>query len=120
MSILKEGFGCNDEDLFEKCEFNMLTHKAIKLVNLDTAAPSIDTYYLFRRRICKDTTPNVHLITSSNIQRGTLSNVHLNRCHFRIAIFCKRQLRTKRSRMCMQTALTKVPAIVNSHSHMKI
>lgn len=25
----------------------------------------------------EDTTPNVHLKTSSNVQRGTLSNVHL-------------------------------------------
>lgn len=63
MSILKEGFGCSDEDLFEKCEFDMLTRKAIGLVNLDTAAPSIDTYYLFRRRICEyDTTHNVNLM----------------------------------------------------------
>lgn len=39
MSILKKGFGCSDEDLFEKCEFDMLTRKAIGLVNLDTSAP---------------------------------------------------------------------------------
>lgn len=25
MSILKEGFGCSDEDLFEKCEFGIAT-----------------------------------------------------------------------------------------------
>lgn len=63
MSILKEGFGCSDEDLFEKCEFDMLTRKAIGLVNLDTAAPSIDTYYLFRRRICEyDATHKVNLM----------------------------------------------------------
>ena len=28
MSVLKEGFGCSDEDLFEKCEFDLLTRKA--------------------------------------------------------------------------------------------
>src|SRR5690554_5719596 len=27
LSILKEGFGCSDEDLFEKCEFDLLTRK---------------------------------------------------------------------------------------------
>lgn len=53
MSILKEGFGCSDEDLFEKCEFDLLTRKALGLLMLGDAAPSIDTYYLFRRRICE-------------------------------------------------------------------
>ena len=52
MSILKEGFGCSDEDLFEKCEFDLLTRKALGLELLTDVAPSIDTYYLFRRRIC--------------------------------------------------------------------
>lgn len=32
MSILKEGFGCSDEDLFEKCEFDLLTRRALGLV----------------------------------------------------------------------------------------
>ena len=53
MSVLKEGFGCSDEDLFEKCDFDMLTRKALGLAHLDDAAPSIDTWYLFRRRICE-------------------------------------------------------------------
>jgi len=52
MSILKEGFGCSDEDLFEKCEFDLLTRKALGLEMLDDVTPSLDTYYLFRRRIC--------------------------------------------------------------------
>ena len=36
MSVLKEGFGCSDEDLFEKCEFDLLTRKALgmELLNL--------------------------------------------------------------------------------------
>ena len=53
MSILKEGYGCSDEDLFEKCEFDLLTRKALGLELLTDVAPSIDTYYLFRRRICE-------------------------------------------------------------------
>lgn len=52
MSILKEGFVCSDEDLFEKCEFDLLTRRALGLVSLDDVVPSLDTYYLFRRRIC--------------------------------------------------------------------
>ena len=53
MSILKEGYGCSDEDLFEKCEFDLLTRKALGLELLTDVTPSIDTYYLFRRRICE-------------------------------------------------------------------
>ena len=43
MSILKEGFGCSDEELFEKCEFDLLTRRALGLVNLDDKLPSLDT-----------------------------------------------------------------------------
>ena len=52
LSILKEGFGCSDEDLFEKCEFDLLTRKALGLVQLGDKVVSLDTWYLFRRRIC--------------------------------------------------------------------
>lgn len=52
MSILKEGFGCSDENLFEKVEFDLLVRKALGLVNLDDVPPSLDTYYLFNRRLC--------------------------------------------------------------------
>ena len=51
MSILKEGFGCSDEDLFEKCEFDLLTRKSLGLELISDPAPSLDTWYLFRRRI---------------------------------------------------------------------
>ena len=53
MSVLKEGFGCSDEDLFEKCEFDLLTRKALGMELLTDVTPSIETYYLFRRRICE-------------------------------------------------------------------
>lgn len=53
MSVLKEGFGCSDEDLFEKCEFDLLTRKALGLISLSDVPPSLDTYYLFRRRLCE-------------------------------------------------------------------
>lgn len=52
MSILKEGFGCSDENLFEKIEFDLLVRKALGLTNLDDVPPSLDTYYLFNRRLC--------------------------------------------------------------------
>ena len=35
MSILKEGFGCSDEALFEKCEFDLLARKALGLEMLN-------------------------------------------------------------------------------------
>lgn len=52
MSILKEGFGCSDENLFERIEFDLLVRKALGLINLDDVPPSLDTYYLFNRRLC--------------------------------------------------------------------
>ena len=45
MSVLKEGFGCSDEDLFEKCEFDLLARKALGMELLTDVTPSIDTYY---------------------------------------------------------------------------
>ncbi len=51
MSIPKEGFGCSDEDLFEKCEFDLLARRALGLEMLDDKLPSLDTYYLFGRRL---------------------------------------------------------------------
>lgn len=53
MSVLKEGIGCSDEDLFEKCEFDLLIRKALGMELLTDVTPSIDLYYLFRRRICE-------------------------------------------------------------------
>lgn len=53
MMILKEGFGCSDESLFEKCEFDLLSRRALGLENLNDVSPSLDTYYLLRRRICQ-------------------------------------------------------------------
>ena len=51
MSWLKEGFGCSDEELFEKIEFDLLVRKSLGIEHISDAAPSLDTYYLFRRRI---------------------------------------------------------------------
>ncbi|MFR1326551.1 MAG: hypothetical protein ACLSCE_10010 [Bacteroides cellulosilyticus] len=44
MSALKEGFDCSDEDLFEKCEFDLLTRKALGM-ELDRCY-SINRYLL--------------------------------------------------------------------------
>jgi len=52
MSWLKEGSGCSDEELFEKIEFDLLTRKALGIEHISDAPPSLDTYYLFRRRLC--------------------------------------------------------------------
>lgn len=51
MMILKEGKGYSDEELFENCRFNLLTRKALGLVNMDDAIPAESTYYLLRKRI---------------------------------------------------------------------
>ncbi len=51
MSVIKEGFGCSDEELFEKCQFDLLVRKALGLFSLSNVVPSINTYCLPGRRI---------------------------------------------------------------------
>ena len=53
MSVIKEGFGCSDEELFEKCRFDLPVRKALGLFSLCDVVPSIDTYCLPGRRICE-------------------------------------------------------------------
>lgn len=52
MCVLKEGMGCRDKELFERCEFDLLIRKSLGLMLLNDVYPSLDTYYLFRHRIC--------------------------------------------------------------------
>jgi hypothetical protein len=51
MMILKEAQGWSDAQLFEQCRFNLLTHSALGLLNMDDAPPAESTYYLLRKRI---------------------------------------------------------------------
>lgn len=51
MMILKEGAGYSDKKLFEDCRFNLLTRKALGLINIDDPIPVESTYYLLRKRI---------------------------------------------------------------------
>lgn len=53
LMILKEGEGCSDQKLFESARFNLLTRKALGLVNIDDPVPSESTYYLLRNRIAE-------------------------------------------------------------------
>ena len=50
MNIIKEGLGCNDVELMEKCRYDLLFRKALGLEDINDAVPSINTYYLLRRR----------------------------------------------------------------------
>lgn len=36
MSVLKEGFGCSDEDLVEKLDYDLLSRKALGLIRIDS------------------------------------------------------------------------------------
>ena len=49
--IMKEGNRRSDEQMFEAVDFDLLVRKALGLVNLSDQAPSLDTYYLLRRRM---------------------------------------------------------------------
>jgi len=51
MMILKEAFGWSDSQLFEQCQFNLLTRSALGLVNMNDPLPAESTYYLLRKRI---------------------------------------------------------------------
>lgn len=51
MMIVKEVLECSDKQLFEHCEFNLLTRSALGLVNIDDPLPAESTYYLFRQRV---------------------------------------------------------------------
>lgn len=51
MMILKEAHGWSDEQLFESCNFNLLTRSALGLMTLEDAVPVASTYYLFRRHL---------------------------------------------------------------------
>ena len=42
MSVLMEGNGCSDEDLFNKCESDLLTRKTLGLELLIDVTPSIE------------------------------------------------------------------------------
>lgn len=53
MMILKEGHGWSDEQLFENCNFNVLTRSALGLMSLHDPVPVESTYYLFRQKIVK-------------------------------------------------------------------
>jgi len=51
MMILKEAFGWSDLQLFEQCQFNLLTRSALGLININDSIPAPSTYYLLRKRI---------------------------------------------------------------------
>jgi hypothetical protein len=51
MMILKESFVWSDSQLFEQCQFNLLTRSALGLLNINDPLPAESTYYLLRKRI---------------------------------------------------------------------
>jgi Transposase domain (DUF772). len=51
MMVLKESQGWSDAQLFEQCQYNILTRSALGLLNIKDPVPAESTYYLFRKRI---------------------------------------------------------------------
>jgi hypothetical protein len=51
INILKEGFGISDEQMFDNVQFHLLVRKALGITQMDDPGPSIEVYYLLRRRI---------------------------------------------------------------------
>lgn len=56
MMLLKEGYGCSDEQLFEKCEFDLLARRALGLDGFEEDIPCAATYYNFRAALVKHST----------------------------------------------------------------
>lgn len=75
MMILKEGEGYSDQKLFENCHFNLLTRKALGLINMDDPVPAESTYYLLRKRITeyhKETGIDLFEKTFQKITKGQI------------------------------------------------
>lgn len=51
MTILKDGFGCSDEQLFERCEFDIQVRKALGLDGFEDEIPCAATYYNFNAAV---------------------------------------------------------------------
>lgn len=51
MMIYKEGCGCSDAELEQRVDFDLQLRYALGLFSLSDQAPSIDGYYMFRRRL---------------------------------------------------------------------
>ena len=51
MIFLKEGHGWSDQQVFDRCSFDILIMRALGLVNLNDEAPSPSTYYLLRQLV---------------------------------------------------------------------
>ena len=51
MSVLKEGFGCSDEDLFEKCEFDLLARIGNFIMEMLAAFPATSPAYDLLQRL---------------------------------------------------------------------
>lgn len=49
ISMLKEGAGCSDEQLYDICRFYLLRRLVFGLTNLDDEFPSIGSYYNLRK-----------------------------------------------------------------------
>ncbi|MCM1153071.1 MAG: transposase [Muribaculum sp.] len=53
MMLLKEEYGCSDEQLFEKCELDLLARKALGLDGFEEDIPCAATYYNLRAALVK-------------------------------------------------------------------
>ncbi|MEA1939499.1 MAG: transposase [Candidatus Caldatribacteriota bacterium] len=81
MMILKEGEGYSDQKLFENCRFNLLTRKALGLINMDDPVPAESTYYLLRKRITeyqKETGIDLFEKTFQKITKGQIIDFEIS------------------------------------------
>jgi len=87
MMILKEAFGWSDSQLFEQCQFNLLTRSALGLINLNDSLPAESTYYLLRQRIYEHQKQNGEDLlgkTFEQITHGQIKDFNVNGCNIRM------------------------------------
>lgn len=80
INILKEGLGVSDAELERMCTFDLLFRRALGLQNLNVELPSINTYYLFRRRLCiyeKETGINLMDDCMNEVTKGYLTKLNI-------------------------------------------
>ena len=70
LCLMKEILGCSDEEMMDKCRFDLLYRKALGLVNLKQPIPAVDTLKDFRKRCCElaETSGEMNLVQAAYIQ----------------------------------------------------
>lgn len=70
LCLMKEILGCSDEEMMDKCRFDLLYRKALGLVNLKQPIPAIETLNQFKKRCCEvaESTGEMNLVQAAYVK----------------------------------------------------